>query len=225
MKKDMTSELTKKDYALNAAQALLKGIPYVGGSLEQFVFGPLQERRWRRVERTLAEVALALGPEGAVGMVQEQFANLLEALSPSLGRVTDENKRKRFRDLLTNAAKLSADDAKWEEASLAAELLESLEAPALAILAAISRCSDARSNKLVLTSRPVSQVFEGEFDYDSPGTPQHVLPYEWVVVEYWARMLRDKRLIWYGSHDARGGFGGVGLAPLGDFLTQWVVSE
>jgi hypothetical protein len=128
MKERKTQELTKKDYALNAAQALLKGVPYVGGSLEQFAFGPLQERRWRRVESTLNEVALALGPDGALGMVQEQFVNLLETLSPSLSRVTDENKRKRFTDLLTNAGKLSADDPKWEETSLAAELLRSLEA-------------------------------------------------------------------------------------------------
>jgi hypothetical protein len=40
--------LTRGDLALNSAQALLKGIPYVGESLSQFIFRPLQDIRWRR---------------------------------------------------------------------------------------------------------------------------------------------------------------------------------
>jgi hypothetical protein len=221
----MGTELSAKDHAVNAAQALLKGVPYIGASLDQFVFGPLQERRMRRIEATLGEVALALGPDGAMGLVQEQFVNLLEAIAPSLSRATDESKRVRFRDLLKNAGELPPQDPKWDEASLAAELLEELDSPALAILAAISRCNDSRSNKLTLTSRPVSQVFEGAFNYDEPGTPQHVLPYEWIVVEFWAQALKNRQLIWYSSSDVRGGFGGVGLAPRGEFLIRWTLCE
>ena len=60
-------------------------------------------------------------------------------------------------------------------------------------------------------------------DYDNPGEPQQVIPYQWPVVEYWARWLRENRLIGYASHDARGGFGDVAVAELGAFLLRWVL--
>ena len=221
----MNTDLTVKDHAVNAARALLKGVPYVGDSLDQFIFGPLQERRMRRIEVTLSEVASALGPQGSMLLVQEQFVNLLEAVAPSLSRTTDEAKRERFRDLLKNAGQLTPNDPKWDEASLAAELLEELDGPALAILAAITRCNDPHGGKLTIASRPVAQVFEGDFNYDAPGSPQQLLPYEWIVVEFWARELKSKQLIWYSSMDARGGFGGLRLAPLGDFLIRWTLSK
>lgn len=221
----MSTELTIKDHAVNVAQGLLKGVPYVGASLEHFVFGPLQELRMRRIETTLGEVANALGPEGAARLTQERFVTLLESTTPSLSRSTDEAKRACFRDLLRSAGELEQGDPKWSEADLAARLLEELESPALVILAAIARCAAPRSNTLTLTSRPTSQVFEGEFNHDNPGGPQHAIPYDWIVVEYWARILKSRQLIWYGSHDARGGFGDVGLAALGDFLIRWTIRE
>lgn len=214
--------LSVKDHAVNACQAMLKGIPYVGSSLEQFLFGSLAELRMRRIERTLSEVAEALGSERANSMCNEDFVTLLESIAPDLSRATHEEKRNRFRDLLTNAAILAPQSAEWAETSLATSLLKEIEAPGLAILAAVGRCS--KQTDLTLTSRPLSQVFEGRFDYDNPGDAQHVLPYDCVVVEYWARRLREKNIISYSSHDARGGFGGVGLAPLGRFLIRWTMN-
>jgi hypothetical protein len=187
----MSTELTIKDHAVNVAQGLLKGVPHVGASLEHFVFGPLQELRMRRIETTLGEVANALGPVGALRLAQERFVTLLESITPSLSRSTDETKRACFRDLLRNAGELDQKDPKWSEAELAARLLDELESPALAILAAIARCAAPCSNALTLTSRPTSQVFEGEFNYDNPGGPQHLIPYDWIVVEYWARMPKE----------------------------------
>ena len=214
-------ELTAKEGAIVVFQGLLKGVPYLGSSLEHFIFGRLAELRMKRIEKTLAEIAECLGAKKAATAVNEQFTTLLESMTPELGRALAEDKRHRFRDLLTNAAELSEESTEWEEARLASSLLKEVEAPGLAILAALAM-SD-RSEPCVLTARPVPQVFRGDFNYDSPGQPQQVLPYQWVVIEYWARWLRDKRLITYNSHDARGGFGGVSLAQLGRFLIKWTL--
>lgn len=218
---DKKLELNARDGAVVAFQGILKAIPYFGSSLEHFIFGPLTEIRMRRIEQTLSEIATAVGEQKAIAIPNERFATLLESVAPELCRAVDENKRKRFRDLLTNAAVLPEDSGDWEDAALASTLLKEIEAPGLAILAAIARCSEEEA--LVLTSSPVSQVFEGSFDYDDPGEPQHVLQYQWIIVEYWARKLRERNLITYNTHDARGGFGGVALAPLGKFLIQWTV--
>jgi hypothetical protein len=58
------------------------------------------------VEESLKEVAEALGDVKAKFMVNEEFVNLLENVLPDLSRATDEERRQRFRDLLTNAAEL-----------------------------------------------------------------------------------------------------------------------
>lgn len=204
-----------------AFQGALMAVPYLGSSLAHFIFGPLTELRIKRIEKTLSEVVENLGEEKASAVANEQFATLLESIGPELSRSSHEDKRQRFRDLLTNAAGLPADSDGWEEARLASELLKDIEAPGLAIIAGIANMKS--EDPVVLTSRPVSQVFQGEFDYDHPGKPQYILPYDWVVVEYWARWLREKRIITYSSHDARGGFGGVALPELGRFLVKWTI--
>jgi hypothetical protein len=215
--------LSLKDKAIIAARGALMAVPYVGSSLEHFIVGPLTELRFQRLEQTLSEVTESLGAEKAQAAVNERFATLLESVAPELGRSVSENKRQRFRDLLINAAELPEESDEWEEAALASKLLEEMETPALAILAGIARCE--QSTPVTLTSQPVSQVVCGEFDYDNPGEPQHVLPYDWVVVEFWARWLRERHIIHYSSHDARGGFGGVAMADLGRFLVKWTMRD
>lgn len=218
------SKLELQDHTAIAIQAILKGIPVIGSSLEHFIFGPLAELRARRIETTLSEVAKALQDRGKHSVASEQFVTLLESVSPALSRSTNEDKRQRFRDLLTNAASLPPESPKWEETALASELLKEIESPGLAILAAIASIKNPE-NQLTLTSRPVSQLCEGEFDHDSPGDPQRPLLYDWVVVEFWARKLKEKRLILYKSHDARGSFGGLSLGSLGEFLIRWTLRE
>jgi hypothetical protein len=215
--------LSLKDKAIIAAQGTLMAVPYIGSTLEHFICGPLNELRLKRIERTLAEITETLGPEKAKAAINEQFVSLLESIAPELSRSASETKRHRFRDLLTNAAELPDESDGWEEASLASRLLKEMEAPALAIIAGVERCEP--STQVTLSSRPVSQVFCGRLDYDNPGEPQHVLPYEWVVVEFWARWMREKQILNYQSHDARGGFGNVSLAQLGRFLVKWTMRD
>lgn len=213
--------LSTKEKAVIAAQGTLRALPYVGASLEHFMFGHLAELRMKRIERTLVEIAEHLGKERAIAMVSESFVNLLESVSPAIGRSTNEDKRGHFRNILINATSHPEGAKEWEAAALASELLKEIESPGLAILAALH--SAAKDGMLTIASRPVPQVFQGKFDYENPGAPQIEIPYDWVVVEYWARCLRDRRLITFGSHDARGGFGSVGLAELGRFLVEWAV--
>ncbi len=221
MAEESDIQLDNKDKALIGFQGALMGVPYLGSSLAHFIFGPLAELRIKRIEKTLSELAEMVGEEKAKTVDNEQFANLLESLIPSLSRAVDEEKRQRFRDLLANAAELSSESTGWDEAHLASTLLSEIETPGLAILAGLHNL--ATENPVTLTSRPTPQIIQGEFDYDNPREPQYVLPYEWPVVEYWARWLRERRLITYSSHDARGGFGSVALVELGSFLVKWIV--
>jgi hypothetical protein len=223
MAKSNTKLLSFKDKSIIAAQGALMAVPYIGSSLAHFIFGPLTEIRFKRIEDTLSEVVENLGKEGAKSILNERFATLLESIAPELSRTLGEDKRQRFRDLLLNAAKLPEQSSEWEEATLASTLLKQMETPALMVLAAIAACESGAV--VTLTSVPVSQVCCGEFDYEDPGEPQKIIPYDWVVVEYWARWLRERRIIHYASHDARGGFGGVAIAELGQFLVKWTMRD
>jgi hypothetical protein len=216
------NNLTVKDFTINTFQAIIKGIPFVGASLEHFIFGPLAEIRMRRIEKTLFELAEHYGPYAPHGLLfKEEFVNLLERISPSLSRASNEDKRQRFRDLLINSAILQPGSKQWDETHLASDLLQAIDPPGLAILATLAR---VKNETVTLSSRPVPQVYEGDdFDYDKPQGPQHMLQYEWIVIEEWAIRLREMRLISFHSRSALGGFGGVQLTALGNFLVKWTL--
>jgi hypothetical protein len=68
--KPKTLALSGKEKGMIGIEGALLAIPYIGGSLAHFVFGPLKELRWKRVEATLQEVAEALGRLKAKSMGQ-----------------------------------------------------------------------------------------------------------------------------------------------------------
>lgn len=219
------TDLSRAEHAANVGKALLKGIPYIGATIEQFVFGPLVELRMKRIEATLAEFAEAVQRGGSERHVAtEQFANLLEEVLPQLGRTTNDDKRTCFRDLLTNATSLDAGDAEWEQADLAKKLLTELEGPALATLAALAKLKDPEA--VALVSRPLPQlVTESEFDWDNPIKGDFVIGYDWPVVEEWWWRMNEMRLVTHKTGDGRGGFGGIGLTRLGRLLVRWAVGD
>jgi hypothetical protein len=167
MAKPKTPRLTGKELAMIAFEAGVMAIPYVGPS---FVSASLTELRLKRVEKTLKEVAQKLGNKKAKNIVNEEFVILLESVSPDLSRATDEEKRQRFRDLLTNAAELAPSKG-WEEARLAAELLKKIDTPGLVVLSELAKLD--KGETATLASRPVPQLARGSsFDYDKPPAPQ-----------------------------------------------------
>lgn len=218
------TKLTARDHTVNVFQGILKGVPYVGASLEHFIFGPLAEARMRRIEVILTNISNSLHEASAANnMCSERFVNLLEEVTPDLSRAVDLEKLGAFQSLLLNAAQLSPEAQEWSEAQFAADLLKRIEAPGLDIIAALARCSIRYP--LTIASVPRPQVHEGkEFDYETPPDPQHSLHYKWVVIEEWAHRLREMRLVSYQSSDARGGFGGVQFGPLGDFVVRWLIA-
>ena len=160
--------LTLRDRGLITFRAALQAVPHVGPSLDQFLFGPMQERRERRVMRTLQEVGERLSQlELGSGVANERFAALLEHLAPDLARATTEERRERFRDLLFNAARLDPNsESDWENAAFAGDLLRDIEAPGLSILAGVASAS---SDQVTLARVPVPQVHDGtDFAWDAP---------------------------------------------------------
>ncbi len=224
MSDDGDPKLDAKQIALIGGEGLLASVPFVGAALSKFTFGVLTELRINRIESTLAEVMETVGEESAKNAVNENFVNLLEKVSPELSRAADEEKRQRFRDLLINAAELPEGSSEWGDAALAAELLREIDSPGLVILAAFAQLDEGET--ALLTAYPVPQLLRGveprDFDPDNPGEPQHVIPYDWNVVDYWYRRLADLRLVIRGAH-GRDTHERVCLFDLGKFLVKWVL--
>lgn len=211
--------LTRKDIALNTAQSLLKVVPWVGEALSQFIFGPLADLRMKRVERTLAEVGNAIHSGGVTARVDtEEFANLLEKVLPQVSRSVSEERRTILRNLLINAAHVEPESSRWDEANLTAQLIEEIDTPGLAVLAALSRCQSLTN---FMSSQPTPRIFDGGTEFAKPTEVLHTVNFDWPVVEEWTRRLREKRLIVFGSSDARGGFGDLQLTDLGRVVVAW----
>jgi hypothetical protein len=216
-----TSVLTGKEKAMIGIEGVLMAVPFVGPSLAHFISAPLTELRLKRVEESLKEVVEALGNEKAKSLISEEFVNLLENVLPDLSRATDEVKRQRFRDLLTNAAELATPGG-WEEARLAAELLKKIDTPGLVILSELAKLD--KDEKATLASRPVPQLVRGSsFDYENPGAPQRRILFDRQVVDYWTLRLREIGLVAYASGDGRGGYNGICLTERGWFLVKWTL--
>ncbi len=213
--------LSKKDELVNASQALVKSIPWIGAALDQVIFGRLSELRLRRIELTLQEIANKI-QDSKNYVDTEEFANLLENVTPALVRATGDKKRERLRDLLLNAATHDPQHSEWAASKLAAELIEDLDEPALL---AISRLATFDfKNKVDFVSLPSPQFVYAEiFDWDKPEQITSAIQYEWPILEEWMRRLREKRIVTFGSHDARGGFGNIQFTALGNTLIKWII--
>jgi hypothetical protein len=221
----MAITLSRKDETVNAVRAALKAIPFFGGTLEQFIFGRLDELRMKRIELTLTEVAQTLEQSGRKPQVDsEQFVNLLENVAPHLVRATRNENRERFRDLLSNASTLPPDAPEWEKANLAGQLLSELETPALAVVACLARFTGPQPAGIVSLPKP-QVVSQNDFLWESPSLGPFVIDFDWPVVEEWIQRLRERRLLGFSSVDARGGFGGLYLTELGKMLVEWSVGE
>jgi hypothetical protein len=214
---------------LNAVRVAIQLIPSVGGALDRLIFGLLDDMRMRRFEETLKEIGERIEELGLDHHVDdnEDFGNLLQDIAPPLSRSSNEDRRRRFRDLILNAAQLQPGDNRWEEVYFASNLLNSIGAPGLAIMAILSRCKNER---VQVFSRPCPYVHDAEddlinHDWTKIAEPHFAIHYDWTVVEEWVRRLTEMRLIWLKGSDARGGFSNVQLTELGQLLVRWSVSD
>jgi hypothetical protein len=210
--------LSGRDFLISAIQACASAIP-VAGPVSQYISSALTERRLKRLEQTLAEVAAELHSRGTTGVFDtEEFATLFETIAPALSRANQDAKRQRFRALLINAAQLNAGDERWNDATLAADILEGIEPPGLAILAAMTRSHSVESR---IRTRPSPAVFEIDQDPESPTATGYAIPYDPVIVQEWLTRLREKRLIFW-RQDPGNGYDGVFLTDLGKLFVLWV---
>jgi len=227
----ISPNLSRNDHLVNASQAIIKGIPYLGGSLEQFIFGPLNKLRMRRMECTLKEIVKILHERNCpIYMENEYFVNLLESIAPSLSRSLNEERRKCFKNLLLNVAQTQLEDSTWEEAKLASHLLDTIDSPGLAILAAI-----------YMHESDAVYLFQ-----ESPPNNLNIISdmqYEWTVIKEWAIRLKEMRIIIYEKasdvlEDNNPGpdpstkepydeqeIKIVFLTDLGKLLVRWVISD
>jgi len=205
-------------------RAVLKGIPYLGDSLDEVLYGALEQARWDRVERTLAELAENMRaqeiPPDAVK--KEEFANLLEDVAPDLARATGETKRVAFRELLLNASQIEPGAPQWEEARLAHELLARLSLPALEILAGLSKLGVAGEPGAIVRSLPGGASSEVVLRADESARVR--LDHGWTVTSQALRELLEpeRQLVLSGGYGA--GYKKTGLTGLGEFLVRWTLS-
>jgi hypothetical protein len=186
----------------NWARAGIKGIPYIGPSIDELMYGHLDEVRWRRLEDTLGQLADAMRSLGIPpdATSKEEFGRLLQDVAPAVAGSTSHKKRRLLRDLLLNAVRLEAEDPKWESARLAADLLAELRMPAP-------------------PDRPLV-VLEDE------SQPPVELSYDRFVVDQGYRQLTEasaRRLVIAGAH-GRDKYEHIGLTELGAFVVEWAVS-
>jgi hypothetical protein len=228
-----SSSLSSKEYIRNSLQCGLLSIPYIGASLERFLFGPALEKRWKRFEQTLTEIGLKLDDlHQTHGVETEEFVALLEHVGPSLGRSTAEAKRIWFRDLLLNAALTPPGDAQWEEARLAADLIQEIEAPGLEILGKLHIAGySGREAVVIFADQPVLAFWP-------KNTPapvnQYLLSFDVAVVEEWMRRLSNLRVLHCvhpihrrtatGQTETMRGCDSVALTELGQLLVKWGLS-
>ena len=234
MTKDNTNEIAinRTDYAQNVLRAAIKGLPWIGASLEQLAYGNVDERRWRRMERTLSEVGEEMKRRNIPPdfVLKEDFGQLLRQIASSASESTNEDKRKRFRDLLVNSVTLPEGDPQWESSRLAATYLEQLEGPAFSILAAIAaeNAFDGSANKVSIFRHPEPQVSQlagvSASDYDND-VVYRALGYEWAVVQSWTEKLFELKLIRSGTSAGEKGFGNIQLTTKGSFLVRWTISD
>ncbi len=208
--------LTHGDLAQNTAQAILKAIPVIGESLSQFIFGPLQDIRWRRLEQTLGEIGKAVKEGGRVD--SEEFIALLEQVGPRVARETSERRRQFFRDLLINATAVPPGSPKWADANLVSDMIASIDPPGLAILAGVSRFP--RNDNAKMSSDPSPHVFNGRTPQGQQPVESYALDYGWEVLAEWVWRLKEKRLLGLGSVSGQS-FGALQLSELGEFVVKW----
>ena len=216
--KEVLSKVEKENLTF---QAILKGVPYIGEPINHLIYGRLDELRWKRIEKTLNEVAEEIKKCGSSPEINERFVNILEQSLPSIAKETIERKRLAYVSFLVNSANVKSDE-KEEEAKFVSEILNELPSVALTILAGANKAKGSFS----IVSHPKPQIFAGKFDernIEDQGI-FYEINYQWPIVEEWARRLREKRCITYGSH-GRYGYHGGAIMPLGKLINDWCISQ
>lgn len=196
----------------------------------------VMEKRMRRIERIIEEVAKGLKAKGyteeaaAKAVEKEEFVELLGEIANDASAATNEDKRGRFRDLLLNAIVLPEGANEWEEARLAAEWLQELEGPALAVLAAMVRCH-AHGGKWELVYFGYNEAYVSVIA--DPGQGRNVIPiaYSATLVLHSRKRLDEMGLIAMNAgkverpYDAKSSGHGDRMTANGELLTEWVVGE
>ena len=225
------NSLSTTDHVGNVIRAGIKGVPWIGSTLDQLLFGVGDELRWKRIESTLKELGekmeeRQIPPES---ILNSDFEDLLRRVSGELGQSTNEDKRKRFRDLLLNVAPIPSGDNEWESARLASELLKQIDAPGLAIMAAAaSEGAFVDSEKKIAILRyPKPQVWPENITNTNGYDQKEVyklIPYDWAVIEVWLLKLHDLKLI-SGQMGMNKAWTNFMLTTRGTFLSQWTIDN
>lgn len=216
--KDILSKVEKGNLAF---QSILKGVPYIGEPINNLIYGRLDELRWKRIEKTLNEVAEKIKKIDDNPKINERFINILEQNLLTIAKETVESKRLAYVSFLTNSINVNTDE-KEEEAKFLSEVLNELPSVALSILAGANKANGPFS----IVSYPKPQIFAGKFDEQDKENQGifYEINCQWPIVEEWARRLREKRCVTYKSHGKYGYHGGS-LMPLGILINDWCIDK
>lgn len=218
--------LTARDHTANLVRMLLGSVPVAGPLLDRGIFGVLDERRMKRVETTLAEIALRVNRMTRETYVHaEHFQAAIETLVPAIAKASNETKRRMLRDLLLHAVVTPPDDPLLDEAELAMRLVQEIDPPGLALIGAAA-VLDAQQ-MLVRTDGPVfawaPEGAQAPYELPPPDEPRVPLPYSPAVLAEWSRRMNPEGLcVFSGMSSSAVGFLTTPL-PNAQLIARWAI--
>ena len=245
LEKAMSGEIKNlvndKDRNVSAIKAALKLLPAgVGEAMIQFYWGKGEEARQRRLDETLDKIAAKMEAEGVSSKIgdNEDFGNFFSQAGVLIANATNEDKRKRFQDLLYNSMLLPPGDAGWEDSMHCLELLQKIDHVSLYCLAKIAKAeSDELSIGITgysgiarwvtlprckLDQIPVSVAADGYFED---------LQYSDVLVTKSLKKIKDELLLVISRNlmvladGFATGMDFYSLSPEAKLLVKWTIAE
>lgn len=140
-----------EEASVHTFQAILKGVPVIGSSLDHLIFGQLQEIRIKKIEKLLHEVAAHLQDvKYAPSINSEKFAILLEEIIQRSSKETNQEKLNQFKHILINGASLEPNDDEWDEFDLILEIMDELDGLSFFVLSKLYEAYQMGKNLLTV---------------------------------------------------------------------------
>lgn len=159
----------------------------------------------------------------SVSFSSRQFEKFLEKVTPLAAKSSSPLNRERYLSLLLKVAQLPESSREWEEADSVLKLMQEIDSAGWEILDPLKSCGDCRAT--IIGGSTPSHLYLSDQPFENPEGFGFPIMYAWPIVEDWAYRLINRRLLYIASSDARGGFHGISISPLGRLIFKWCYLE